>query len=253
MPPLSASALLDAWERGRAHGPLERAALLLAAACPAMPPGQLGTLPIGRRDGLLRALREATFGSRIASVAVCPACGEQLELAFDHADLNEVDEAANTGTDIMMPSQVALDDYTAQFRCATSDDLAALATAGAAGAAASALRLALLGRCVLDARHGAAPVPVASLPAHVIDAIDRQMAAADPGADLRLALACPACGHQWQAVFDIVSFFWSELDAWAGRLLRDVHTLARAYGWTERDILALSPSRRRCYLDMVGA
>ena len=38
-------------------------------------------------------------------------------------------------------------------------------------------------------------------------------------------MACPACGHGWQARFDVVSFLWSEIDAWAGRMLRDVHTL----------------------------
>jgi len=35
--------------------------------------------------------------------------------------------------------------------------------------------------------------------------------------------------------------------------LSDVHTLARAYGWRERDILTLSPTRRQFYLNMVGA
>ena len=52
---------------------------------------------------------------------------------------------------------------------------------------------------------------------------------------------------------DIAGFFWAELDAWARRLLREIHTLARFYGWSEAEILALSPLRRRCYLEMVQA
>src|SRR5258708_7818916 len=74
------------------------------------------------------------------------------------------------------------------------------------------------------ARAGAAPA--GNLPSEVVQAAAARLAEADPGADLRLAVSCPGCGHQWRAVFDIVSFFWSELDAWAGRMLREVHILA---------------------------
>ena len=79
------------------------------------------------------------------------------------------------------------------------------------------------------------------------------MSEADPQADLEIDLACPACDHCWQASFDIESFFWSELSAWAKRLLGDVHILASAYGWRETDILNLPPQRRRVYLDLVNA
>ena len=79
-----------------------------------------------------------------------------------------------------------------------------------------------------------------------------QMALADPQADVQLNLSCPACNHHWQSVFDIVSFFWSEIHAWAQRTLREIHALASAYGWREADILALSPRRRQLYLEMIG-
>ena len=77
------------------------------------------------------------------------------------------------------------------------------------------------------------------------------MALVDPQADVQLALSCPACGQQWRATFDVVSFLWDELDAWARRLLREVHTLASAYHWREADILAMSRWRRQYYLDLV--
>jgi hypothetical protein len=50
---------------------------------------------------------------------------------------------------------------------------------------------------------------------------------------------------------DIASYLWSEIHAWAGRMLRDVHALAAAYGWREADILAMSPWRRQAYLEMI--
>jgi hypothetical protein len=77
------------------------------------------------------------------------------------------------------------------------------------------------------------------------------MAACDPQAEVLLDLNCPACGHGWQALFDVVAFFWAELAAQAKRLLREVHTLARAYGWREADILGMSARRRQFYLEMV--
>ena len=80
-----------------------------------------------------------------------------------------------------------------------------------------------------------------------------QPAAGDPQADLEVNLTCPACGHRWAALVDVAAFLWTELKAQARRLLREVHTLALAYGWRESDILAMSSRRRQAYLDMVGA
>jgi hypothetical protein len=65
-----------------------------------------------------------------------------------------------------------------------------------------------------------------------------------------LDLRCPTCGHSWHALFDIVAFFWAELASQAKRLLREVHTLARAYGWREADIVSMSARRRQLYLEM---
>jgi hypothetical protein len=46
---------------------------------------------------------------------------------------------------------------------------------------------------------------------------------------------------------------WMRLQLAAERLLLDVDALARAYGWSEAQVLALPPLRRAAYLQMVGA
>lgn len=74
----------------------------------------------------------------------------------------------------------------------------------------------------------------------------------DPQAVVRLKIVCDSCQHQWDEEFEVASFLWGEVDAWAGRLLREVHVLARAYAWREEDILAMSSRRRHCYLEMLG-
>ena len=38
----------------------------------------------------------------------------------------------------------------------------------------------------------------------------------------------------------------------AERTLADVDTLARAYGWTEAEVMELSPTRRAAYLQLLG-
>ena len=85
----------------------------------------------------------------------------------------------------------------------------------------------------------------------MLAALAAEMSARDPQAEVLLDLTCPGVRREWQAVFDIAAYFWAELAAEAKRLLREVDALARAYGWREADILALSPRRRQAYLELV--
>ena len=57
----------------------------------------------------------------------------------------------------------------------------------------------------------------------------------------------------WLESLDIGSFVWHELTAWAQRAMDDVHVLARAYGWSESEVLALSAWRRQRYVELAGA
>jgi rubredoxin len=82
--------------------------------------------------------------------------------------------------------------------------------------------------------------------------IEGALESADPWADLSLAFQCPACGRDGEAGFDVASYLWEEVDVSARQLLNEVHLLAQAYGWSEAEILALSPARRSAYLARVA-
>lgn len=239
MRPLTTAELLRAWEEGRGRPPAERALLLLACACPDEAREELLALPVGRRDAQLLRLREWTFGPRFTSLARCPACGERLELGFSTADVE-----APAGDPAERELELGEDGWQVSFRLPTGGDLFALEEGSDA-------RAVLLRRCLLGARRNGRSRSVDRLPARVLDAVARRMGEADPQADVHTRLTCPACAHGWEATFDIVSFFWAEIEAWAHRTLRDVHVLASAYGWREGDVLALSPARRQLYLEMV--
>lgn len=238
---LSAAEFLDAWEHGLAQSPAQRALTLLALACRETPVEKLAQFSIGQRDAHLLALREQTFGPRLASITNCPVCAEQLEFDVDAADMGATSKAPET------PLHLTHADYDVELRLPTSLDLATLDPA----ADRETQRQHLLQRCVVTARGGGREIAAAELPPEVGTAIAQRLAEADPQADVQLTLSCPKCQHAWQTPLDIVSYFWTEIDAWAGRLLREIHALASAYGWREAEVLALSPWRRQAYLELI--
>jgi hypothetical protein len=232
--------LLEVWESRAGEPPIRRSLALLAALRPPRSEDEWARVAVGERDARLIELHEALFGAALSTTARCPACGERVEPSFRTADLR-VDPAPAED-----PLRVSWDGYDVRFRVPNSDDLL-----GVAASPPQRAPLELLRRCTVDARHDGEPLDGSELPKDLVARIARRMAEADPGADLRIALTCPSCDHAWSAVFDIVGHLWSELDDWAQALLSDVHALASAYGWSERDVLAMSPVRRQFYLDLV--
>ena len=205
----------------------------------------LAALSIGERDRRLLTLRQLTFGSQLASVANCTQCGETLEWTVETTDLvmqSPAEPPASLSVDV--------DDYRVRFRLPNTLDIAVLANANWADAAAARQRL--LENCILNAEQKGEDVLASALPVSVTTVIVKRMAEADPQADLQVDLSCPACGEEWRAQFDIESFFWNEMCLWAQRILSEVHRLARAYGWSETEILGLSPWRRQFYLSLAS-
>ena len=241
---LSATTLLDVWERGGDRAPPRQALLLLEAAHPEATPGELARLSVGRRDALLLDLRERAFGPHFESVAECPRCGEWLELSFDAADVR------NSSPGSAERLAVALGGYAVTFRLLNSEDvLDALSDRTDNGK--EVLVRQLLMRCVESAEHDGTTVSAAELPDDVVDAIAEEMEAADPQANVTVLLTCPACQQEWEQLFDVASFLWAEVETWARRTIGEVHALASAYGWTEREVLGLTAQRRRLYLQRV--
>jgi hypothetical protein len=239
---LSTEELLDVWEQGISLPPIERSLRLLSVAC-SESPETLAQLSVGQRDARLLMLRHQTFGAQLTSIVTCTVCGERLEMNFSTADLHAGDEDESLDA-----SSLAVAGYKLCFRLPNSLDLIAIADCQDADAA----RRLLLERCLSTSEHNGEPVSAGVLPAEIVDALAQRMARADPQGDVQLYLDCPQCGHQWHACFDVGSFFWNEINAWAQRTLRNVHSLASVYGWRETDILNMSAWRRQFYLDCIG-
>jgi hypothetical protein len=245
MQPLSAQDILDIWDYGQSRSAQEQALAMVAAGCPELSAGEAGALTVGERDARLLALRERTFGPRMDGFAECSRCRQELEFTLNTPDLRAAPPEPAGAEDYVL----AVRGYEVRFRLLSSEDLAAAAGCGDVQSA----RTLLAQRCVVAAYRQGRAVSAARLPEMVVARLAARLAACDPRADLVVNLTCPACGHRWAALVDVAAYFWTELKAQARRLLREVHTLALAYGWSEADILAMSSRRRRSYLELVGA
>lgn len=234
MAALSCAQLLALWEQGARRHPLDRALLLFAQAAPERPPESLADAPLGACNAALMRLRRETFGNHLPLWLDCPGCGERLAFELEPAQLPPLQAP---------PEQVEVQGL--RFRCPASRDLAAIAGLADAEHAANQLLLA----CAEDAT--ALPRDEQAL-GELREALESALEAADPWADLALAYRCPACGAEGEASLDVAAYLWEEIDGSAQQLLDEIHLLARAYGWSEAQILALGDARRAAYLARVA-
>jgi hypothetical protein len=241
---LTPAALLETWERAGSATAAGRALLLLEAAYPERARADLEQLPVSARDALLLELREQLFGAKLRSVTPCPRCRQEVELAFETRDVRpEIAPNGHGGTFAFRAGAVA-----GTFRLPVSGDWLAVPPECAD---AEAVRDAIAMRCLISLEREDDRVSGVTPPREALAAIGAAIAERDTDAHTELGASCPSCGHQWNALFDIGSFLWREIDAHCKRLLRQVHRLASAYGWAEREILGLSARRRECYLALV--
>lgn len=224
---------------------LQKTLNLLSLACPEMGSDAITMLSIGERDARLLLLREWMFGSRLMNMADCPECSERIEWDTNIEDIRlQSPQQRNSSKEFTLEA----DNFSIRFRLPNSIDISTVIASGA-GQPDPAKLLAL---CVLEIQCSGKACEVDDLSGRALQALNRRMEKEDPQADIRMAISCPHCSYQWEAQFDIESYLWTEINSWAERMLQDVHKLASAYGWSEHDILNMSPVRRQLYLGMVN-
>lgn len=242
LPPLSADQVLRAWEQSRDIPPPQQALHILSCAGVAEP----GALTIGQRDAALLRLRADSFGPTLWMRIPCPHCGTLVRAAVEVADIEA------SGREAIAPPggtrHIDQDGWHLTYRLPTASDMAAISHCADAPAAQALL----LRNCVLRAHHDDADTDPATMPPALRDALSTAIEAWEPLAETALAIQCGACSHAWHAVLEIAAFLHEELADTALRLVREVDELARRYGWSETEILAMSSARRRAYLDLPG-
>ena len=188
-------------------------------------------LPVGARLGALVSVCRLSGRRELSWVFGCTGCGEELgaELALDAlAGAQEAAEAAD-------PAAVEWGDKTYRPRRPTGEDLRRWHDHPPSDAEIVA---ALVG-------------PPGEAPAELWSAIEASLDAADPLVDAAVRLECPACGEAVELTVDLEGELLALARHDQDELFEDIAALAGAFHWSEREILALSPPRRRRYLALV--
>ena len=270
MQPLSASEILRLWEWGSAGvRPIDRDLALLSLACPGVSREVLSHLPLGARDKQILRLREMSFGRVLAAYTECPQCNEGVEFSFSGEDIMPDAMDGVPDLDVLLGStnkncvneaqlneklslivrlyELDKDNCQIKFRLPNSTDLLALKNDLDTSTATDFI----LQRCVSQVVVKGEQTSLDHLPLSVQEEVIEQMAEYDSHADILLSMTCPACAHKWHSVFDIGEYLWREISTQTRRLIQEVATLAQGYGWSESEILSMSETRRRLYLEVL--
>lgn len=233
--------LLMLWECGLGRAGWSRADALLEAASGA----RVTARTPGELNAALVALHARMFGRSMDLLSHCPSCGVVAQFSCDGDTLVQA-ESDGPATPVFIVEE---DNHRVEFRLPEPADLESSGPDESPEAFADRV----IARCVLASTRDHVSVPTSELPISVLDAVSQRMEALDPDASLSFALACPECAARWSAPLDLGELVWQKVQAAAEHLLLDIDALARAYGWTEADVLRLSPERRAAYVQMVTA
>lgn len=232
--------LLAAWEAGASAPELARGCAVLGAAGLA-DPASLLDLPVGWAGTLGLRCYLASFGSQVDALTVCQACGATLDVTLSLTEL--LPGPADPPGDPVPARTLPLAGGTVTVRSPTVRDLIA-------AAADADPRGALVRRCAQGPRS--APVEVAGLGPDELALVDEALEDLSGLGLITVRAACPDCGEPVAALLDPAALLWQQVQDTAPALLRDVATLAAAFGWSEREILALPAVRRRAYLELAA-
>lgn len=223
--------------------------LLVAQPGTSVQTGDAWRLAICDRDRLLAAVYALHFGDRIESHVRCTACTTGIEIGFSLAglvasltgqrELGELEGPDEQGWYRLVDAP--------RFRLPTSADQRAVI-----GLAPEQARVTLLRRCVADDDSGAGKT-FGDLDSTTLERIEQAMATAGPILDHPFDIACHACGADQTLRFDIETFLLRALDHERRYLIREIHYLARGYGWSLAEILGLTRDDRRRFVELIAA
>ncbi|MDS9470139.1 hypothetical protein RGQ15_21535 [Paracoccus sp. MBLB3053] len=224
---LSDNARLALWERAALEHPLDRALTILAVT-QGEERDSLSALSLGERDRRLYAVAGMLFGPRIVLEARCALCAELTDVSFSVDEVLALPAADDAPYLTFRGGKI-------HYRLPDSRDMAAALSAGDRG---REILLARLSGGLDDS--------------DVLAAVEADLARRAGVEAMTLSWTCAACGATASNAFDILDYLWRRLGGQAERLLRDIHVIASAYGWTTAEILNLSETRRAAHVAMIA-
>ena len=216
---LSDIEVLTLYEAGQQANGIERLALLHHAAT-GNP--DIRVLPLGRIDFAIWRLRSETIAEPALAVTECQSCAERIEFELPRDALLHDESAQN---DV----QISFQGKEFKVRMPCINDFAS---------------------GTLDPKELCAEAPWNDEQFRSI--AEEVLQEADPALGSSINCVCANCQQSTILPFDPSAFFWIELEQRVKRLISDIVTLAKRLGWSERDILAMGPTRRNWYLQEIA-
>jgi hypothetical protein len=198
------------------------------------------TWTLDRRRRALAAVAAGTFGDTVAWQTRCTAsaCRQPMELELPLAPfLSDVAQepafecSRQTGDRLIVRLPTGHDQRAWRSLAVRPDELPlAMATS------------------LVAAVNGRPPEAGWQLPADWLDDVETQLAARDSGTVTTVTPKCPTCGAHCTMDLDVESILLELFAREQRQAMDDVHRLARAYHWSEADVLGIPPRRRAAYL-----
>jgi len=217
------------------------------------PSDVLWNAPVGDRIAALVRIAAPEVGGSFAVPMRCtePDCREPIEIELTWPELRDVAERSATGPFtvdghdagflVRRPTGADQD----RWRRFGLDASGAAGQLGAVGPETGLIRLIVGDLIVEGPRDRLSDVDVAMIQA----ALDEH----DPLICCELAVLCPTCGTTSTIELSLTAVAIGVLRRVQGRIVDEIHDLARAYGWTEDTILAIPAWRRARYRAMTAA
>jgi len=227
---LNAETLIELAERATQLSAGQWSLAFLQAAFPQAVRDDLLDLPVGTRDRLIMAVRARLVAAPLRAEPKCADCGGRFELTLMPEDLGLGSDAGPTDPGARA---VRIEGQEVMLRPVRLSDLLAVENMSDIS---QAVRLLAERACDGD---------LSGIP---LKALETTLEELDPAADIWIKTHCPECGAAHNLSFDPVHYTAQELRQYAQQILRDVVDIARAFHWSEHDILTLPDSRRAYYV-----
>ena len=235
--------IVEIWEKIFNQHSLESALIILNAVYPKMDKKDFAQISFGNRNYLLIQIYNTLFGKSLECVTICPECSYQLEFSLS------TDEIIFQPHEQTKVYEFNRDNFKIIYKLPDSYDLASASKHNEIQSA----RNELLNRCIIETIYDDKKITALELPEEIIQKLSQEFADNDPNSEILINLVCQNCNSDWTSFFDISSFLVKSINFSAKNILRDVHTLALVYGWSEADILNMTPQKRNWYINLSGA
>ena len=188
------------------------------------------------RDRMLAAIYQRAFGKKIDSTATCTACSSPYDLGFALDDLfAALDRSTESNTTQQLGDGTFRTSSGLHFRLPTAREEIEVSQLPLEKA-----EQVLASRCVLESPEGDSP-----------SALEDAIEEVAPVLDLDIDTACPECGVRQGVRFDMQFYLLSAIERERTHVLREIHRIASAYGWSFKEILGLERNDRQALVQLI--